>query len=130
MSRWRIDTSAWPLVIHEVEGTLSDEQYDSYLREATALKEREGTYVAVLDASKVGGVSAYARVRFAEWQRTNREFLNARCLGMAFVIQSPLMRFVNMSILLVTGLAVPYKVCATRQEAQAWAERRLQMRSK
>ena len=51
----QIDTSMpqWPIVVHAVEGSLSDRQLDDYLREATALMQHEGTYVAVMDASRI-----------------------------------------------------------------------------
>lgn len=124
MSTWTIDTSQWPIVVHAVEGSLSDRQLDDYLREATALMQHEGSYVAVMDASRIGSVSAYMRARITEWQRQHRAIVNQRCLGVVYVLASPLLRFVTMTILLVTGLGVPYVVCATRDEALAWARGR------
>jgi hypothetical protein len=124
MSTWTIDTSQWPLVVHSVEGSLSDRQIDDYLREATALMDRPESYVAIMDASRIGSVSAYMRARITEWQRQHRAIVNERCLGVVYVLASPLLRFVTMTILLVTGLGVPYVVCATREEALAWARGR------
>ncbi|MDX2014614.1 MAG: hypothetical protein SFW67_30730 [Myxococcaceae bacterium] len=124
MSTWTIDTSQWPIVIHSVEGSLNDRQIDDYLREATALMDRPESYVAIMDASRIGSVSAYMRARITEWQRQHRAIVNERCLGVVYVLASPLLRFVTMTILLVTGLGVPYVVCATRDEALAWARGR------
>jgi hypothetical protein len=124
MSTWTIDTSQWPIVIHAVEGSLNDRQIDDYLREATALTQRPEAYVAIMDASRIGSVSAYMRARITEWQRQHRATVNERCLGVVYVLSSPLLRFVTMTILLVTGLGVPYVVCATRDEALAWARGR------
>jgi hypothetical protein len=124
MSTWTIDTSQWPIVIHSVEGSLSDRQIDDYLREATALMGRPEPYIAIMDASRIGSVSAYMRARITEWQRQHRAIVNERCLGVVYVLASPLLRFVTMTILLVTGLGVPYVVCATRDEALAWARGR------
>jgi hypothetical protein len=124
MSTWTIDTSQWPIVVHSVEGSLSDRQIDDYLREATALMDRPESYVAIMDASRIGSVSAYMRARITEWQRQHRAIVNERCLGVVYVLASPLLRFVTMTILLVTGLGVPYVVCATREEALAWARGR------
>ncbi|MBE2250106.1 MAG: hypothetical protein IAE78_11200 [Myxococcus sp.] len=125
MSRWTIDTSQWPITVHAVEGSLSDEALDEYLREATALLEARGPYVAIMDASRIGGVSASMRARIVQWQREHRALVNEKCLGVVYVLSSPLLRFVTMTILLVTGLEVPYQVCATRAEAEVWARRRL-----
>ncbi|MCU0698459.1 MAG: hypothetical protein MUC96_18315 [Myxococcaceae bacterium] len=124
MSTWTIDTSQWPIVIHSVEGSLSDRQIDDYLREATALMDRPEPYIAIMDASRIGSVSAYMRARITEWQRQHRAIVNERCVGVVYVLSSPLLRFVTMTILLVTGLGVPYVVCATRDEALAWARGR------
>lgn len=124
MSTWTIDTSQWPIVIHSVEGSLSDRQIDDYLREATALMDRPEPYIAIMDASRIGSVSAYMRARITEWQRQHRAIVNERCVGVVYVLASPLLRFVTMTILLVTGLGVPYVVCATRDEALAWARGR------
>jgi hypothetical protein len=124
MATWTIDTSEWPIVVHSVEGSLTDRQLDDYLREATSLMQQEGRYVAIMDASRIGSVSAYMRARITEWQREHRAIVNQRCIGVVYVLASPLLRFVTMTILLVTGLGVPYVVCATRDEALAWARGR------
>jgi hypothetical protein len=87
--------------------------------------ENQGEYVAVMDASRIGSVSAYMRARITEWQRRHRAMVNQKCLGVVYVLASPLLRFVTMTILLVTGLGVPYVVCATRDEALAWARGRV-----
>lgn len=125
MGHWTIDTSRWPIVVHAVEGTLSDRELDAYLQEASALMEREGSYLAVMDASQIGSVSASMRSRIASWQRQYRAVVERRCLGVVYVLSSPLLRFIGMTILLVTGLSVPYVVCASREEALRWAQRRL-----
>lgn len=125
MSTWTIDTSQWPIAVHAVEGSLSDRQLDDYLREASALMENHGEYVAIMDASRIGSVSAYMRARITDWQRQHRALVNQKCLGVVYVLSSPLLRFVTMTILLVTGLGVPYVVCATRDEALAWARGRV-----
>jgi hypothetical protein len=125
MNTWSIDTSEWPIAVHAVRGSLSNRQLDDYLREASALIENRGEYVAVLDASSIGSVSAYMRARIIQWQRRNRALVNGKCLGVAYVLTSPLVRFVTMTILLVTGLGVPYVMCATRDEALEWARVRV-----
>ncbi len=123
--RWLIDTSEWPIVVHAVEGTLTDKQLDEYLKAASSLMEREGDYFAVMDASHIGSVSASMRSRIAAWQRQYRPVVEKRCRGVVYVLATPLLRFIHMTILLVTGLAVPYVVCSTRDEGLRWARERL-----
>lgn len=125
MGLWTIDTSQWPIVVHAVEGTLSDRELDEYLREASALMEREGRYLAIMDASRIGSVSASMRSRIAAWQRQYRALMERRCIGVAYVLSSPLLRFVSMTILLATNLSVPSFVCEAREEALRWARGRL-----
>lgn len=128
--QWTIDTTQWPIVVHGVEGTLTDKQLDEYLRAASTLMEREGDYYAVMDASHIGSVSASMRARIAAWQRQYRPLVERRCRGVVYVLASPLLRFIHMTILLVTGLAVPYVVCSTREEGLRWARSRLTEASK
>lgn len=125
MGSFSVDKSKWPIVINTVEGTVTDAQLDEWMEDATAVLLRGEKYVAVMDASRIGQVSAYTRKRSREWQRRYREQMRANCLGTAYVLRSPVVRFVAMTVLMVTQLPMPYTVCGTLEEALAWAEQRL-----
>ncbi len=117
----QIDTSQWPIVLHTTVGSPTDEQFDAYIREATGLLFRGGTHVAVLDSTRLGRPSAYARARKKEWLAQYENELRRCCLGTAFVLSSPVARFAAATILLVRPFPTPYVVCATVEEAMAWA---------
>ena len=125
MSEWRFDTERWPLVYYAAVGSLTNEQIDEFLRVSSAGTQNRGKYVAVMDASKIGAVSAYMRSRIISAQKELRSSIERDCLGVAYVLSSPLLRFVAMTILLVTSLPVPYKVFTDTAEALAWAEQRV-----
>ena len=125
MASFKVDTSMWPIVVHEVEGTLTDALLDAYVLEATAVFLRSGKHVTILDISQMGSASAYARSRSSAWFREQRANLETSCLGLAYVIPSPLLRFITMTVLLVISLPTPYVVVQNRAEAVAWARKRL-----
>src|SRR5262249_24796393 len=79
MGTWRVDTSQWPIVIHSVEGIVTDEQLDAYIRKAETVLARRQPHATILDATKIGRVSAYTRARAIEWQREHAAELKAYC---------------------------------------------------
>ncbi len=125
MASWHIDSSRPSIVIHTVEGTFTDREVDDYLREGTEVFLRSGRHVTILDASKLGLASAYVRSRNAAWFKTHRARLETSCVGLAYVISSPLLRFISMTVKRVIRLPVPWAVCKSREEALAWSEARL-----
>jgi hypothetical protein len=122
---WTVDDSQWPVVIHSVEGTLSDADLDAYIAQATRVLSRGGPQATVLDASRIGKVSAYVRSRSVEWQREHAALLKANCVATAYVLTSPVLRFVAMTVFVVTRLPTPLRVFATRDDAIRWCEERL-----
>jgi len=126
---WEVDTSRWPIVIHAVDGALTDEELDAYIHEATLVLQRGEKHVAIMDGSKASWVSAQVRNRARAFQRANRELLGQVCVGTVYVVPSAVLRFVVMTVLLVGQLPMPYFVCETREEAIAWAQERLRAQS-
>ena len=125
MGSWRIDTTAWPVALHTVEGTLSDEEIDAYVAEATTQLMRGERHVTIMDARNFGRVSAYTRARSMHWQRDHRQQLATFCAGAAYVLSSPLMRFMAMNLLFLVRPPTPYLICGTVEEALDWARERL-----
>lgn len=121
---FNLDESRWPIAVLTVEGSLDDAQVDAYVAAGTALLERGEPYVTIIDIRRMGTVSAYSRARQKQWATHYREKLKAWCLGSAFVITSPVLRFVTMTVLLVAPLPMPYSVCKDLDEAMGWAEKR------
>jgi hypothetical protein len=73
----------------------------------------------------MGLVSAYARARYTRWAEDNSEALRKYCRGAAYVMTSPLLRFVTMTLFLVVPLPMPYAVCKDVAEATAWARKQV-----
>jgi hypothetical protein len=122
---FRADESAWPVVVYTFEGPLEDTQVDAYAVDGTRLLARGEPYVVVVDVQSLGPVSAYARARYKRWAEDNAEALRARCRGAAYVMPSPLLRFITMTLFLVVPLPMPYAVCKDLDEAMAWAKKQL-----
>jgi len=122
---FRVDESRWPIAVCTLEGDLDETQLDAYVTEGTRLLERGEPYVVIIDVSRLGQASAYARARHKEWSDTNREKLRTRCLGSAFIMTSPLLRFITMTAMLVSPSPMPYAVCESVDEALEWAKGRL-----
>nr|UXE44855.1 hypothetical protein Hi04_10k_c3807_00020 [uncultured bacterium] len=125
---FHIDDSRWPISVFTVEGMLDDAQLEAYITEGTRRLERGQPYVVIMDIRRMGRVSAYSRARNTQFAEANREKLRARCLGTAYVITSPLLRFITMTALLLARLPMPYVVCADLDEALAWAHKRVAQR--
>ena len=126
MGSFRVDTSQWPLVVHSVDGTLDDAQIDAYADAGTAVLMRKERHAVIFDLRSIGRTSAYARRRNQQWQQQYRAELEQWCSGIAYVIPSPLIRYITMTVLLVGRPPTPYRVCSTMDEATAWVRERLQ----
>src|SRR4051812_5077480 len=98
MGTWSIDMSRWPIVVHSVDGSITDAQVDEYVSAATKLLLKGQTHVAILDATRAGQVSAYTRSRTMDFQREYRSELREHCLGTVYVLGSPLLRFIVMTV--------------------------------
>src|SRR6476469_5800077 len=122
MGSYRVDVSRWPIVIQATEGTLTDAEVDAFIEEATAAIKGRGRYVVIQDARKIGKVSGYLRSRSVAWQREHFDELKRDCLGTVHLFSSPLMRFISMTVLMMTRLPTAYTVAASMEEAIAWAE--------
>jgi hypothetical protein len=125
MGSYRVDTSRWPLVVHSVDGVLSDAQLDDYVNEATAVLFRGELHGVIIDLTRMEAFSAYARRRNSEWQKEYGGQLRTWCVGTGYVIPSPTLRFVAATVLLVGRLPTPYRICETRDRAEGWVVEQL-----
>jgi hypothetical protein len=125
MASIRISTALWPIVVHTTEGSPSDADIDEYILQATALLAKGQTHAAIMDCTKAGMISGYARKRTLEWVAEHEELLRRQCVGTAYVFSSPALRFIFSSFMLLRPHPTPYLVCETVDEAKAWARRQL-----
>lgn len=98
---------------------------DDQLAEMRANRARGKRNVVVIDASLGLRPTPTQRKLQADWINEHRELLAASCLGIAFVIPSPLVRGALTAIFWVAQLPIPHTVHATLASAIDWAGGRL-----
>jgi hypothetical protein len=122
------DDSAWPIVIHSTIGVPSEEDVDAFLRRADALLARGELHAVVFDSSRSGRVTRYMRQRSLEWVQANKTELERHCVCKSLVIRSAALRFVMMTVMLVTGHGVREEVFESVAEAVSWSRAQLAAR--
>ncbi len=123
MGSFRISTEAWPIVVHTMEGSPTDAEIDAYIVEANEILKRKQKHAVVMDSSKAGSISSYARKRTKEWLTEHFQEVHAYCAGTAYVFASPALRFILSGTMLFMQHPTPYVICATLDEAKTWARR-------
>ncbi len=123
MGTWEVDTLGWPVVIYRMGEGATEADVEAFIRAGDAVLARDEPFAAVLDASGLRGVSPQLRRRTEAWQRSNRARLERHCVGTAFVLPSPLLRFISMTILMLTDYPTAWRVFASADEAIEWALR-------
>lgn len=121
----RVVLDHWPIVLHVSEGLPSEDDFDAYVREATAVLLRGEKHAVVMDTTRLAGASTYGRMMKKEWMQQYGDRLRQTCVGTAMAISSPLLRFVSGSLMLIRPLPTPYFICETPGEAMDWARQRL-----
>lgn len=106
-----LSAAHWPLLHICVQGQADEPTVDEYLEALTrASTLHRGPRVVLVDATKCGYVSSYARRRQAEWIRTHEELIRTSTLGVAFALNTPLVRGALTAILWLEPLSCPYVV--------------------
>ena len=124
-----VDETAWPLIGIRYEGDIDEREFADLLHHLTGCFERardQGSRIGLLYDSRRGrSASALIRKMQADWQRDNGPLLGRYGAGVAFVIDSPLVRGLLRAIMWMSRIPSPYVVTATRAEAEEWLESRL-----
>lgn len=126
----RMDASRFPMLVVEFHGKATNEQFVEYLAAMDRHLDRcdaEGCHnVLVVDTlAATSPVSAPQRKLQAEWMAKNFMRSKARMRGMAFVIDSMVVRGVLTAILWLQTMPCEYAVFGSREEAEAWVIRQL-----
>lgn len=116
----RVDFSGWPIVVTtSTTGLLSDEDFEAYLVSyGTALNQRKGEYVAVVDLRQGGALTPKQRQRLTGAMSAPET--GAQCVGTALIFESTLMRGMLTAILWIQQPKYPTKVFASVMEASDW----------
>jgi len=98
---------------------------DEQLVEMRANLARGKRTIVVIDASMGMRPTATQRKLQADWINDHAALLGASCLGIAFVIPSPLVRGALTAIFWVAQMPIPHTVHGTLSQAVGWATARL-----
>ena len=122
-----MDESRWPLAQVTFRGAPDDGAFEAYFAWNSRILERCERYACVVDAREVKQISAMQRRRQAEWMKRNHDALKEFSVGVAFVIDSPLVRGILTAILWLAPLPQPHFIASTGGEAERWALDRLRL---
>jgi hypothetical protein len=123
-----VDDRHWPLTIFRFSGRISMLELDAYLGLMTGLLDRgdrDGYSAGIVIQKKVKAWDSALARRQAQWMKANAERLRKNSLGVALVLDSPLMRGLLRAILWLQPMPQPHTVVATVEEGLAWVEKRL-----
>lgn len=120
-SRVVFNEDLYPLVIIELHGQVSDAQFHEYTRRLDLLVPRPEKRVILYDLRGGKGLSYEHRQWQAEWQKKNAEAVKRMNLGVAFVIDNPLLRVIVRAVLFIQPIGCPNQTFATIEEAHRYA---------
>lgn len=125
MDKIELSAQRWPLLYIESVGVPADTAFAQFLRDYKRQLDRRAPFAVVLDARKSGNTPASQRNAMTNWMRENSGMLSTYCLGVAFAIDSVLVRMILREMLLVQPMPMPHVVFATVEEAERWCRERL-----
>jgi hypothetical protein len=114
------DDSRAPLVVVTSTGESSNEDYDAYLERLTALVRRRQRYAIVFDARRSARPTPRQRQKQADWMQANSSAIRSYNVGIAFVIDSAIVRGALTAILWLQETPSPHKVFASLDGAEQW----------
>jgi hypothetical protein len=121
------DDSLWPLRVVRFLGVPTRPQIEAHLARMTAVLERGERHAVIYDTRGMTGVGPSEHRHLpAAWMKKHDARLRELALGVAFVIQSPVVRLAVSLVMHLRPMPSPYVVTATPGEAVAWAANRLE----
>ncbi len=126
MGRVLFDEADRPLYRMTYEGVCSDAEWQAHIDRMSEWARRGDKYAVVIDAQRVGRVSAVQRKGIVEWINRDRQHLKANCAGGALIFTSPIQQGLWTAIVWVTPIPIPVKVCRDVPTAEVWLKGRLE----
>jgi hypothetical protein len=120
-----VDERAWPLVVFRFRGQVSLEELNVYLARQDVLLARNELTVQLVLAQETKLWETPVLRRQAEWIKINRDVLGRHSLGVALVIDSPIVRGMLKAILWIQPMPLPHAVFRTVEEALRWLRERV-----
>ncbi|WP_448520586.1 STAS/SEC14 domain-containing protein [Rhodoflexus sp.] len=121
-----IDRSGFPIVkvVFTGESAQAD-NFPHYLEEVRQSYDNKTPLAIIFDAGKASLPGLTYQKMQAKWLKDNHNLMTTFCRGTAYVIPNPIVRNVLQAIFTIQPQPVPYLVCSTYQEAEAWAHQQL-----
>lgn len=116
-----IDESRLPLVRVTIRGTPSEEEFDAYLEAHRRVYARRQRHVTMVDAITAGHIPAVILKKSVEWSRAHEQLIKDCSLGVAFAINSPIVRAAVTTIDWIWPPVRPHHIVATVADAERWA---------
>jgi len=127
---YRYHTQAWPVVHFEFIGRLSPEEITQYLADADALVAGSKPYACVMDGTQMLVPEAEFVRRQARWIREHEQDMKRVNRGIAFVVQSTVIRGLVRAVMHFQELPVSYAWFSKLDDALVWAAARAAERPK
>jgi hypothetical protein len=103
-------------------GGCADEELEEMLDGLDAILHASGDRVAfVFDVTRGVVPSARQRTMMGRWLQAHSALIPRRCVGAAYILPSAGLRGMLTAILWFAPHPVPYRITASKVEAQAWA---------
>jgi hypothetical protein len=121
---YRLDESAWPIVVAEWHGSMTDDELTRALAALDGLLARRQRFGLLLDARGAAGLSPEARGRLVTHMKENAA-VTAKYLVQAGVIDSVLHRTLFYAVNLLFPNPFPAKLFSQPESARAWLAQKL-----
>ena len=114
------DDSRLPLFVVRSDGEATDAEFDAYLAHMSRILTRAARYAVLFDARGAARPTPRQRQKQADWMKQHASSLRQHNVGIAFVIESAIVRGALTAILWLSPMAAPHKVVATPEQAERW----------
>jgi hypothetical protein len=115
-----IDDRYWPLVLYRFSGAVSLAELEDYLVRQDEMLARKQMTGSIVMTEHVKMWDTPVLRRQAQWIKANEALLRRYSVGVALMIQSPLVRGMLKALLWIQPMPQPYIVVATADEGLKW----------
>jgi len=121
-----IDESLWPLLVIRAPRAVNSRQQQEGLATLATYLRRGQRHLSIVDLRQLAEAPLDQRHHQVEWFRQHEPLLRESLIGMALVINSPVIRLSMSVILHFKPLPVPHHIGPRMEAAASWAAERLQ----